>query len=70
MGPQELSAIRKACVFGMSANEAIYITNDDEVRGPRENLMVEIVMKMKKTAEHWWLCKAPRRGLASFNQLF
>ena len=37
MGPQELSAIRKACVFGMSANEAIYITNDDEVRGPRES---------------------------------
>lgn len=33
MGPQELSAIRKACVFGTSANEAIYITNDDEVRG-------------------------------------
>lgn len=33
MGPQELSAIRKACVFGSSANEAIYITSDDEVRG-------------------------------------
>lgn len=33
MGPQELSTIRKACVFGTSANEAIYITNDDEVRG-------------------------------------
>lgn len=31
MGPQELSNIRKACVFGSSANEAIYITNDDEV---------------------------------------
>lgn len=36
MGPQELSAIRKACVFGMSANEAIYITSDDEVSGRRE----------------------------------
>lgn len=35
MSPQELSTIRKACVFGMSANEAIYITNDDEVRGLR-----------------------------------
>lgn len=33
MSPQELSRIRKAFVFGMSANEAIYITNDDEVRG-------------------------------------
>uniref|UniRef100_A0A665UZ49 BTB domain-containing protein n=1 Tax=Echeneis naucrates TaxID=173247 RepID=A0A665UZ49_ECHNA len=31
MGPQELSVIKKACVFGTSANEAIYITNDDEV---------------------------------------
>ncbi|KAF7666962.1 hypothetical protein LDENG_00085520 [Lucifuga dentata] len=31
MGPQELSCIRKACVFGTSANEVIYITNDDEV---------------------------------------
>ncbi|XP_013130754.1 RCC1 and BTB domain-containing protein 1 isoform X1 [Oreochromis niloticus] len=31
MGPQELASIRKACVFGSSANEAIYITNDDEV---------------------------------------
>ncbi|KAI3355838.1 hypothetical protein L3Q82_004401 [Scortum barcoo] len=31
MGTQELSTIRKACVFGMSANEAIYITNDHEV---------------------------------------
>ncbi|KAA8587965.1 hypothetical protein FQN60_001159, partial [Etheostoma spectabile] len=31
LGPQELSTIRKACVFGTSANEAIYITNDDEV---------------------------------------
>ncbi|XP_020504022.1 RCC1 and BTB domain-containing protein 1 [Labrus bergylta] len=31
MGPQELSNIRKACVFGTSANEAIYINNDDEV---------------------------------------
>lgn len=33
MSSQELTAIRKACVFGTSANEAIYITDDDEVRG-------------------------------------
>ncbi|XP_014916266.1 RCC1 and BTB domain-containing protein 1-like [Poecilia latipinna] len=31
MAPEELPSIRKACVFGSSANEAIYITNDDEV---------------------------------------
>uniref|UniRef100_A0A667YXT2 Regulator of chromosome condensation (RCC1) and BTB (POZ) domain containing protein 1 n=1 Tax=Myripristis murdjan TaxID=586833 RepID=A0A667YXT2_9TELE len=31
MGPQELSSIRRACVFGTSANEVIYITSDDEV---------------------------------------
>ncbi|KAL3056110.1 hypothetical protein OYC64_018751 [Pagothenia borchgrevinki] len=31
MGPQELSSIRKACVFGTSANEAVFITKDDEV---------------------------------------
>ncbi|XP_047457554.1 RCC1 and BTB domain-containing protein 1-like [Mugil cephalus] len=29
--PQELSQIQKACVFGTSANEAIYITCDDKV---------------------------------------
>ena len=40
MGPQELSTILKACVFGTSANEAIYITSDDEVRGHRENKLV------------------------------
>lgn len=32
MGNQELATIRKASVFGMSANEAIYVTKDDEVR--------------------------------------
>uniref|UniRef100_A0A8C6P0S3 RCC1 and BTB domain containing protein 1 n=1 Tax=Nothobranchius furzeri TaxID=105023 RepID=A0A8C6P0S3_NOTFU len=31
MGPEDLSSIRKACVFGSSGNEAIYITHDDEV---------------------------------------
>lgn len=42
MGPQELASIQKACVFGSSANEAIYITNDDEVRGQRENRVVVV----------------------------
>ena len=32
LGPQDISSIRQACVFGTSANEAIYITHDDEVR--------------------------------------
>uniref|UniRef100_A0A3P8V599 Regulator of chromosome condensation (RCC1) and BTB (POZ) domain containing protein 1 n=1 Tax=Cynoglossus semilaevis TaxID=244447 RepID=A0A3P8V599_CYNSE len=31
LGPQELSMIQKAIVFGLSANEAIYITKDNEV---------------------------------------
>ncbi|XP_028577631.1 RCC1 and BTB domain-containing protein 1 isoform X3 [Podarcis muralis] len=31
LSPQEISTIRKACVFGTSANEAIYITHSDEV---------------------------------------
>ncbi|XP_072300865.1 RCC1 and BTB domain-containing protein 1-like isoform X3 [Eucyclogobius newberryi] len=31
MRVQDLASVRKACVFGASANEAIYITNDDEV---------------------------------------
>ncbi|XP_040057151.2 RCC1 and BTB domain-containing protein 1 [Gasterosteus aculeatus] len=31
MGNQELATIQKASVFGMSANEAIYVTKDDEV---------------------------------------
>lgn len=49
MGPQELASIRKACVFGSSANEAIYITNDDEVRGQRENRVVVVLIKSKMT---------------------
>ncbi|KAL7991402.1 RCC1 and BTB domain-containing protein 1 isoform X1 [Crotalus tigris] len=31
LSPQEIATIRKACVFGTSANEAIYITHSDEV---------------------------------------
>ncbi|OXB77217.1 UNVERIFIED_CONTAM: hypothetical protein H355_012584 [Colinus virginianus] len=30
LSPQEIASIRKACVFGTSANEAIYITHNDE----------------------------------------
>lgn len=32
LSPQEIASIRKACVFGTSANEAIYTTHNDEVR--------------------------------------
>ncbi|XP_014392681.1 PREDICTED: RCC1 and BTB domain-containing protein 1 isoform X2 [Myotis davidii] len=31
LSPQEIASIRKACVFGTSANEALYVTEDDEV---------------------------------------
>uniref|UniRef100_A0A672PLJ3 Regulator of chromosome condensation (RCC1) and BTB (POZ) domain containing protein 1 n=1 Tax=Sinocyclocheilus grahami TaxID=75366 RepID=A0A672PLJ3_SINGR len=31
LSAQELASIRHACIFGTSANEAIYITHDDEV---------------------------------------
>ncbi|XP_042723600.1 RCC1 and BTB domain-containing protein 1 isoform X2 [Tympanuchus pallidicinctus] len=31
LSPQEIASIRKACVFGTSANEAIYTTHNDEV---------------------------------------
>ncbi|XP_022530431.2 RCC1 and BTB domain-containing protein 1 isoform X1 [Astyanax mexicanus] len=31
MSAQEIASVRQACVFGTSANEAIYITHDDEV---------------------------------------
>uniref|UniRef100_A0A8C2J4L7 Regulator of chromosome condensation (RCC1) and BTB (POZ) domain containing protein 1 n=2 Tax=Cyprinus carpio TaxID=7962 RepID=A0A8C2J4L7_CYPCA len=31
LSAQELASIRQACIFGASANEAIYITHDDEV---------------------------------------
>lgn len=34
LSPQEIASIRKACVFGTSANEAIYITHNDEVSLP------------------------------------
>lgn len=29
--PEELASVRQACVFGVAANEAIYVTADDEV---------------------------------------
>lgn len=31
MSAQDAASIRQACVFGTSANEAIYITHDNEV---------------------------------------
>ncbi|KAJ8410061.1 hypothetical protein AAFF_G00211020 [Aldrovandia affinis] len=31
LGAQDIASIRQACIFGTSANEAIYITHDDEV---------------------------------------
>uniref|UniRef100_A0A8C4MHU4 Uncharacterized protein n=1 Tax=Equus asinus asinus TaxID=83772 RepID=A0A8C4MHU4_EQUAS len=31
LSPQEIAAIGKACVFGTSANEALYVTDNDEV---------------------------------------
>lgn len=31
LSAQELTSIRQACIFGASANEAIYITHNDEV---------------------------------------
>lgn len=33
LAAEELAVIRQACVFGTSANEAIYITHSNEVRG-------------------------------------
>lgn len=30
--PEELRLIRQACVFGSAANEALYVTVNDEVR--------------------------------------
>ena len=32
LSAEELATIRQACVFGTSANEAIYITHGNEVR--------------------------------------
>lgn len=32
LSPQEIASIRKACVFGTSASEALYVTDNDEVR--------------------------------------
>lgn len=29
--PEELASVRQACVFGIAANEAIYVTADNEV---------------------------------------
>ena len=31
LSPQEIASIRKACVFGTSASEALYVTDNDEV---------------------------------------
>jgi hypothetical protein len=42
LSPQEAGSIRKACVFGTSANEAIYVTDNDEVR-PEAGLVWESI---------------------------
>ena len=31
LSPHEIASIRKACVFGTSSNEALYVTYSDEV---------------------------------------
>lgn len=60
LGPQELSTIRKACVFGTSANEAIYITTDDEVSGLRENRGGVNHASLVTGHRHWCLTNSLR----------
>lgn len=47
LSPQEIASIRKACVFGTSANEALYVTDEDEVRfsEPILGLLLELGLK-------------------------
>lgn len=40
---EELPTVRQACVFGTSANEAIYITHGNEVRSVCETLFSDIL---------------------------
>lgn len=40
--PEQRASVRQACVFGLSANEAIYVTHSDEV-SENPNYEFEIV---------------------------
>lgn len=40
LSAQELATFRQACVFGTSANEAIYVTHGNEVRSVYEIVSV------------------------------
>lgn len=43
---EQLASVKQACVFGGSANEAIYVTHSNEVSG-RENGQFEVVDEIK-----------------------
>lgn len=43
--PEELRLIRQACVFGNAANEAIYVTVNDEVGVPLQHRFPALVLE-------------------------
>lgn len=44
--PKELASVRQACVFGITANEAIYVTADDEVSRNKNQSMGAVSFKL------------------------
>lgn len=47
--PEELRLIRQACVFGNAANEAIYVTVNDEVGFPLHHRFPALVLEYPKS---------------------
>lgn len=65
LSPQEIASIRKACVFGTSANEALYVTDNDEVsisQNPGLNFRAYLGLSFKvcsvKTEKKWGIKRA------------
>lgn len=47
LNAEELATVRQACVFGTSANEAIYITHGNEVRRVCETpVFIRLILKL------------------------
>lgn len=53
--PEELRLIRQACVFGSAANEAVYVTVNDEVTlGLEARVLSLVCIKMCWNTYYWF----------------
>lgn len=54
LNAEELATVRQACVFGTSANEAIYITHGNEVRRVCETPVYPVFIRLKLLEHHYF----------------